>query len=165
MSPTSKSMRRALRQWTVPPLVTFHITACGGHVGNSEKEDSGGPADSAVGRDGPTDVGSGTGSSRRPGSEGGETGSAPDGGAGCFLQYNSSTLTLANGDETTPSECCYAPGGPNACDMAATCSAASGGGCCILYSTATDGFTACCYYEYDVMPGDSACAALVESDH
>jgi hypothetical protein len=85
----------------------------------------------------------------------------------CLLKYNSDIHFEGGATGTTGTECCYAAGSSNACDLTGRCGAVSGGGCCILYSTPADPFpTACCFYEKGLKaPGDPRCNGMVDAGH
>jgi hypothetical protein len=81
----------------------------------------------------------------------------------CLLSYNPAPLMLSNGSFSAPGGCCLFAGDRNHCDINATCGAAAGGGCCLIYTAPAAGFTACCQYEDNVQPAtDSRCAALLK---
>lgn len=69
----------------------------------------------------------------------------PEPGA-CLLRYNSA---LVEGD----SQCCFALGGTNQCNIDIDCNELSGPGCCTIYATShTRLGSSCCLYSDDDVP-------------
>lgn len=59
----------------------------------------------------------------------------------CLLEYNSAFVA------TGADSCCFQLGGPNRCNLAVQCNDASGGDCCLIYSTDNITFGGgCCRY-------------------